>query len=104
MFHVKQETTMDTLHLDFNSYVEPVEGVVTTMQELIALPNERELLEVCVKYFIFVLAHDEREQKRLEARYRSRGTQMFVWKYYRAARHYLGGVKALSAHLYLRSL
>lgn len=42
------------------------------------------------------------EKKRLAMAYRRYGNGMFIWKYYLAARNYIGGYKALSAHLMLR--
>lgn len=95
---------MDTQGENYDVYIEPVAGVVASMQELMCLPGERALLEMCIQYFMYTLAHDQLELDKLRRLYRRKGTQMFVWKYYRAARHYVGGVKALSAHLYLRSI
>lgn len=90
--------------MDTQPYIEPLKDVVRTMGELFSLPGERELADRCIEYFIATLAQDDRDERALRARYRRLGYQMFVWKYYRAARHYCGGMKALSAHLYLRSL
>lgn len=63
---------------------------------------ERELAKAAVQFFLDNPGWSDRDRVRLRAAYERYGNQLFIWKFYAAARCYVGGVAALSAHLQLR--
>lgn len=81
-------------------YVDPP-GRAVSLGDLDEDP-EKALSENAMWFFIENPSYRESERERLRRAYKRYGKNMFIWKYYLAARHYLGGYKALSAHLMLR--
>lgn len=86
------------------TYVEPVNEAYKTMDELVTNDSEKALAENAIWYFLTSPTWGEKDKARLMSMWDRRGWNMFIWKYYRVARCYLGGYKALSAHLMLRKL
>lgn len=70
--------------------------------ELMKIPDERLLAENAIYFFITNSEFTIRDRAQLQSAFSGRGWNMFIWKYYAAARCYLGGYKALSACLKLR--
>lgn len=83
------------------TYVEPLRDVPRTMAELIMSPQEKCLAENAIYFFLDNPAWEMRDKLSLDNMWKKHGWNMFVWKHYRAARAYVGGYKALSAHLML---
>lgn len=76
----------------------------TPIEELWKIESERCLAENAVWWFLEYPEWSERDRLRLQMMYKRMGVNMFLWKYYAAARCYLGGYKALSTTLMLRKL
>lgn len=72
------------------------------IRELWEDKGERELALAAVEYFLQNPGWNDRDRVKLRAAYNRYGNGMFIWKYYAAARCYIGGVPALSAHLQLK--
>lgn len=64
--------------------------------------GERELAKATVQAFLDDECWNDKDRIRLAKAYKRYGTSMFIWKFYAVARCYIGGAKALSAHLKLR--
>jgi hypothetical protein len=86
------------------TYLEPLPTSTPTMSELLQLPGERELAENAINWFFSGGHFNPKDQANLERQFARRGWNIFVWKYYRVGRCYIGGYKALSATLMLRSI
>lgn len=100
-----EQTTLDNFppH-NLVTYVQPLDTIPPTMEILLSLGSEKALAENAIWWFLENPAWDERDKLRLQAMWKKRGWNMFVWKHYRVSRAYLGGYKALSATLMLRRL
>lgn len=86
------------------TYLEPLHNIPRTMAGLLELTGEKALAESAVAYFLTGDWWNDRTRVRLMDMYEKRGWNMFVWMYYRASRGYIGGYKALSACLKLKSI
>jgi len=91
---------VDTPH-NLIHYVEP-RGNFLPIDELWKIPAERCLAENAIWYFLNNDQFVDKDRAKLASEYKRRGSNIFIWKYYAAARCYLGGYKALSATLMLR--
>lgn len=103
-----EQTTKDNYPPDFPhnlvTYVTPLDVIPATMEALLAIEQERALAENAVWYFLQHPSWCDRDRARLDHMYRRRGWNMFLWKYYRIGRAYLGDYRPLSACLKLRGL
>lgn len=86
------------------TYKTPLNIVPTTIGELMLDPGEKALAENAIWWFLDGTHWEPRDKARLAFQWKSKGWNMFSWKYYRVARCYLGGYKALSATLMLRKV
>jgi len=86
------------------TYKAPLEIVPDTVEELFKDEGERALAENAIWWFIDNPSFEERDRLKLREMFKRKGWNMFMWKYYRVGRAYLGGYKALSACLKLRSV
>lgn len=102
MFHVEHQNTQETMgpH-NLVTWLMPRDEYVP-INQLWEIPAERALAENAVWWFLEGEHWGERDKLRLLAQYKRLGINMFIWKYYAAARCYLGGYKALAANLMLR--
>jgi hypothetical protein len=103
-FHVEHRETTDTMgpH-NLVTYVEPLKTYLPA-EEMLKLESEQALAENAVWFFLENPSWREKDRQFVRKLYERHGKGMFIWKYYCAARCYLGGYKALSAHLLLRKL
>ncbi len=106
MFHVKhleEEKTMATLYSNLRyevTYLAPV--AVGLKTDALVAGEERLLAESAIKWFLDTEQWTDKDRQSLRKQFERYGWSIFVWKYYRAARCYLGHYKALSAHLMLK--
>lgn len=82
-------------------YVHPRETFLG-VDKLFLIQEEVALADNAIWHFIGTFSDNKRDQARLEREFKRRGRGMFIWKYYCAARCYIGGYKALSATLMLK--
>lgn len=83
------------------TYKEPVRTAIDSLQFIMEDPGERALAENAIFFFLDNPQWCPRDKLNLERMWKRYGWNMFVWKYYRSARAFVGGYKALSAHLML---
>jgi hypothetical protein len=101
MFHVEQTTENFPHNLVIR--VEP-RLVYAPIAELWKDDTERALAENAMWFFITNPQWSMKDRTHVSNLHLKYGHNMFLWKYYAAARCYLGGYKALSATLVLRKL
>lgn len=82
----------------------PPRDVYAPVADLWRDKDERALMQACMAYFIDEVTCKPYERDRLARAYERYGAGIFIWKYYCAARCYLGGVKSLTAHIKLKRL
>lgn len=83
------------------TYLEP-RSEYAPMAELWKDEKERAMVDAAVEFFLANPGWGARDRASLRAQFERLGYNMFIWKFYAAARCYIGGVAALSAHLKLR--
>ena len=94
---------MDTTPPTNVTYLTPHNDLVPSLKDLFQDPAELDLAKNALWWFFEGEHWTEKDKHNLWRQYERKGWNMFVWKYYRAARGYIGGYKALSACLKLRS-
>lgn len=83
-------------------YLDPLDTVPPNLATLFQSEAERRLARAAINHFINNDEWHPKDIANLRRQYNRWGSNMFIWKYYRVARAYCGGYKALAAHLKLR--
>ena len=86
------------------TYLEPLIQAPKTMADLLGMEHETLLAENAINWFFHGNHWTEKDFASLTRAYARKGWNIFIWKYYRVSRCYIGGYKALSATLMLRSI
>lgn len=86
------------------TYLDPYPDDVPPIRVLFQDAAELDLAKNALWWFFETVDCTHRDKMNLWRQYERRGWNMFLWKYYRVARGYIGGYKALAAHLKLRNI